>query len=114
MLKRFFDTSEVDNFADSILSEVKRALPLNAKPKVARKVGARADKLDALITKKVAEFVKATKLNVYKKARLTARIRQGMSSLGYSERFVKSFSLDLLARIEAVSRGRHSEIARAG
>jgi len=100
MLKRFFDTAEVDSFADEIVGEVKRALPLNAKPKVARKVGARANRLDALVTKKVAEFVKATKLNVYKKARLAARIRDEMTSLGYSERFVKSFSLDLIARIE--------------
>jgi len=104
MLKRFFDTADVDSFADSILSEVKRALPLHAKPKVARKIGARADKLDALVTRKVAEFVQATPLNVYKKARLAARIREGMTALGYSERFVKSFSLDLIARIEAVSK----------
>jgi hypothetical protein len=104
MLKRFFDTAEVDNFADSILDEVKRALPLNAKAKVARKIGNRADKLDALVSRKVAEFVKGTRLNVYKKAHLAARLREGMTSLGYSERFVKSFSLDLIARIEAVSK----------
>jgi hypothetical protein len=113
MLKRFFDTTDVDGFADSILSEVKRALPLTANPKVARKIGTRADKLDALVTKRVAEFVKTTKLNVYKKAHLAARLREGMTSLGYSERFVKSFSLDLIARIERSSR-QSRDVARAG
>lgn len=104
MLKRFFDTSEVDSFADSILTEVKRMLPLNANAKVAKNIGARADKLDALVTRKVAEFVETTNLNAYKKARLASRIREGLTFLGYSERFVKSFSLDLLARIQAVSK----------
>jgi hypothetical protein len=60
--------------------------------------------LNVSIAKKTVEFTRSTKLNIYKKARLAARVREGMSALGYSESFVKSFSFDLLARLHAVSK----------
>ena len=104
MLKRIFDTTEVDRFADVLLEELKRALPTNAKAKVAKKIGARADALDMLVDHKVAEFVKTAKLNVFKKARLGSRLREGITELGYSEDFVKSFSLDVLSRVQAASK----------
>ena len=43
-------------------------------------------------------------MNIYKKARLAARVREGMSAHGYPEAFVKSFSLDLITRFQAASK----------
>jgi hypothetical protein len=100
MFGSFFNTVEVDQYADWIVTEVKRTLP----PAGTKNVADRAEKLNVSIAKKTGEFARSTKLNIYKKARLAARVREGMHALGYSESFVKSFSLDLLARLQAASK----------
>jgi hypothetical protein len=68
MFGKLFNTTEVDRFADWIVSEVRNALP-----------------------------------PAHKKARLAARVREGMNAHGYPEPFIKSFSYDLLTRIQTVS-----------
>jgi len=103
MFGSFFKTSEVDQYADWVVAEVKRSLPPGHSPGK-KKIGERTEKLDASIAKKTVEFTQSTKLNIYKKARLAARVREGMSALGYPEPFVKSFSFDLLARLQAASK----------
>jgi hypothetical protein len=103
MFGSFFKTTEVDQYADWIVAEVKRSLPSGFSPGT-KNIGDRADKLDASIAKKTLEFAGSTKLNIYKKARLAARVREGMSAHGYPEPFVKSFSFDLLTRLQAASK----------
>jgi hypothetical protein len=100
MFGSFFKTADVDQYADWIVAEVKRSLP----PAGTKNVADRAEKLNVSIAKKTGEFTRSTKLNIYKKARLAARVREGMSALGYPEPFVKSFSFDLLARLQAASK----------
>jgi hypothetical protein len=85
------------------VAEVKRTLPPVLSPGV-KNVADRTEKLDASIAKKTGEFTRSAKLNIYKKARLAARVREGMSAHGYPETFVKSFSFDLLARLQAASK----------
>ena len=100
MFGSFFNTADVDQYADWVVAEVKRSLP----PAGTKNVAERAEKLNVSIAKKTAEFAKSTKLNLYKKARLAARVREGMIALGYGETFVKSFSLDLIARLHAANK----------
>lgn len=103
MFGNFFDTTEVDRFADSIVDEVKRALPAGYSPDT-RNIAERADKLNLTIGKRTGDFTRTCKLNIYKKARLAARVREGMSAHGYPEPFVKSFSLDLISRLQKPSK----------
>jgi hypothetical protein len=103
MLRRFFDTTEVDQFAEWIIGEFKRELPPARNPP-AKNVGDRANKLDQAIAKRTLEFVKTARLNFYKKAHLAARVRDGMTANGYSETFVKSISYDLLNRLQQAKR----------
>jgi len=103
MFGRFFDTTEVDQFADWIISEFKRELPPARNPP-AKNVGDRANKLDQVIANRTLDFVKTAKLNFYKKAHLAARVRDGMTANGYSETFVKSISYDLLNRLQKAKR----------
>jgi hypothetical protein len=98
MFGKVFDTKEVDEYADWVVNEVKKQLPPTHSPGT-RDIGQRAEKLNERIGKRTIEFSKSNKLNIYKKARLTARVREGMTEHGYPESFVKSFSMDLLARI---------------
>jgi hypothetical protein len=99
MFGNFFNTAEVDQYADWIVGELKRLLPPGFDPDK-DSVGRRADKLNERIAKRTIEFTQQTNLNIYKKARLAARVREGMSANGYPGPFVKSFSYDLLARLQ--------------
>ena len=84
MFGSFFSTADVDQYADWILAEVKRSLPPGFSPGI-KNIAERAETLNVNIGKRTAEFTRATKLNVYKKARLAARVREGMSAHGYPE-----------------------------
>jgi hypothetical protein len=103
MFGKFFKTADVDQFADLIVTEVKQALPAGFSPGT-KNIADRAEKLNANIAKRTAEFKRTSSLNIYKKARLAARVREGMSAHGYPDAFVKSFSFDLLARLQAESK----------
>lgn len=103
MFGNLFNTVQVDEYADWVVSEVKKQLPAGHSPNT-KDIGQRADKLNERITQRTVEFAKTVKLNLFKKARLTARVRDGMTSHGYPEPFVKSFSMDLLARISRASK----------
>lgn len=100
MFGRFFDTSEVDKFADWVVGEFKRELP-PARDRPPKNVANRTNKLDQVIENKTREFVKTTKLNIYKKARFASRVREGMSALGYPDSMVKSITYDLIARVQS-------------
>jgi hypothetical protein len=102
MFGRFFNTAEVDEFADWIVGEVKRALPTSVDRKI-KNIDERAEKLNERISRRTKEFTKNAGLNIYKKAHLAARVREAMTSHGYPESFVKAFSYDLIARIQAAS-----------
>jgi len=103
MFGSFFKTTDVDQFADWIVAEVKQSLPAGFSPGT-KNIAERADKLNERIAKRTREFVRDSRLNIYKKARLAARVREGMSAHGYPEPFVKSFSFDLLARLQSATK----------
>ena len=103
MFGNLFRTAEVDEYADWVVSEVKRSLPSGYSPGT-KNIAERAEQLNASIAKKTAEFCRTARLNIYKKARLAARVREGMSAHGYPQAFVKSFSFDLLSRLQAASK----------
>jgi hypothetical protein len=103
MFGSFFSTADVDQFADTILAEVKRSLPPGYVPGM-KNVEERTEKLNVTLEKKTGEFTRAVKLNIYKKARLAARVREGMTAHGYPEPFVKAFSIDLLRRLQTASK----------
>ncbi len=102
MFGSFFNATEVDQYADWIVGELKRTLPVTKDPNP-ESLAKRVEKLNERITQKTTELAGKTSLNIYKKARLAARVREGMSAHGYPEPFVKSFSLDLLSRLAAAS-----------
>jgi hypothetical protein len=104
MIGNFFKTADVDQFADSIVAEVKRSLPPAGFAPGTKNIANRAEKLNVTISKQTAEFTRGSKLNIYKKARLAARVREGMNALGYPKPFIKSFSYDLLARLQTAAK----------
>jgi hypothetical protein len=90
MLGKVFNTAAVDEYADWVLSEVKKQLPPRPAPGASKDIGQRAEKLNERISLRTIDFAKTTKLNLYKKARLTARVR-GDDSARLSRTFHQIF-----------------------
>jgi hypothetical protein len=103
MFGKFFDTAEVNKYADLVVAEVKRALPAGYDHNI-KNVSDRTNTLDQRIARQVETFTQSTKLNIYKKARLAARVREALTAQGYPAKFVEAFSLDLLNRIQKASK----------
>jgi hypothetical protein len=103
MFEKLLSTPEVDRFAEWIVAEVKKNLPAAPGPG-ARNIAQRAEKLNRQIDQQTKAFCQSTKLSIYRRARLAARVREGMSAHGYPDSFVKAFSYDLLQRIQAASK----------
>jgi hypothetical protein len=102
MLGKLFSSPEVDRFADWIVGEVKKALPVKPTP-AQTNIAQRAERLFTQIEQQAKIFSQTTKLSVYKRARLAARVREGMIAHGYSDSFVKGFTFDLLRQIQAAA-----------
>jgi Holliday junction resolvasome RuvABC DNA-binding subunit len=103
MFGKLLETPEVDRFADWIVAEVKKSLP-SAPGAGAKNIEQRAERLNRQIDAQTKAFCQTTKLSIYKRARLAARVREGMTAHGYPDSFVKAFSYDLLQRIQAASK----------
>ena len=101
MFGSFFDTTEVDQYADWVVEEVKKAVPLGRSVKNAAD---RVNQLSSVLGSRTAEFARASRLNIYKKARLAERVRNGLKDLGYPAAFIESLSVDLLTRIATASK----------
>jgi len=104
MFAKLLSAPEVDRFADWIVAEVKKNLPAAPGPAAAKNIAQRAEKLNRQIEQQTKAFCQSTKLSVYRRARLAARVREGMSAHGYPDSFVKAFSYDLLHRIQVASK----------
>jgi hypothetical protein len=110
MLEKMFSSTEVDRFADWVVAEVKKALPTAPNP-AANNIAKRAERLTKQIDQQTKIFCKTTKLGIYKRARLAARVREGMLAHGYNAPFVKAFSYDLLRGIQAATSARNKSAA---
>jgi hypothetical protein len=92
MILRWFDTTEVSSFAQSVSEEYARL-----RKSVAVRhddAGKREQKFDKLAAK-VKDFVSERKLNVYKKAKLLKVLGDGLRAQGVPEADVAAF-LDTL------------------
>lgn len=105
MFGKLFDTTAVDTYAAWLLDEMKRTLPPGFDPNL-KNVAEKADTLNRRISKETESLTKNTRLNIYKKAHLASKVREGMTAHGYPEAFVKAFSMDLLKRIQVFSKQR--------
>jgi len=103
MFGRFFDTTAVDEYADWVVDEVKRTLPAGFEPGL-KNVAGKVDRLDRRLAERTASFTQSSKLNIYQKARLASRVREGMLAFGYPKQFVQTFSMDIVKRVMIASR----------
>jgi hypothetical protein len=103
MFGKLFDTSDVDKYADWVVEEIRRTLPPGFDPNL-KNVAERAENLNQRIARKTESLTQASRLNIFKKARLAARVRDGMSAHGYPEPFTKALSMDLIRRLQLAAK----------
>jgi hypothetical protein len=95
----WFNTKELDEFADSLVAELLERVPpsggklsgTKAFQRVTRSFGATFARIDA--------FARSQRLNVYKKAHFANRIRWALKEAGYPEDFCATMTQELLMHL---------------
>ncbi len=94
----WFDTKELDDFADTIVSELVRRYPpgqgitgKNAFERLKKSFAAAFDRMD--------RFLAGRKLNLYKKAHFANRIRWALTEAGYPPDFVSTMTQEVVTHV---------------
>ena len=108
-----FNSKEVDEFADSIVAELRERHPPRADVAAGAKEVARLRRVFSKIFARIDSFGRVHRLNLYTKARLANRIRWGLKDAGYREDFVETATQEVTTHVAlAGSRARVREERR--
>jgi KaiC/GvpD/RAD55 family RecA-like ATPase len=100
----WFDTREVDEFADSVVAELQQRFPPSGVDLSTRKAVDRVMKNVERLGMRVADFGRERKLNVYKKARFGNRIKWALKEAQYPQLFVDVMTQELVTQLALASR----------
>jgi hypothetical protein len=108
MIAGWFNTKELDAFADALVAELVERFPPSsdrasgqkAFDRLRRTFGATFDKVDA--------YARANRLNVFKKAHFANRVRWALKEAGYPADFVSTMTQELVAHVTLASRDKKS------
>jgi hypothetical protein len=95
----WFDTAEVDRFADTVLAELVRRVPLNQLRKESPKTDKRFSRMTEVLSDQARAFATAQRPNVYKRARLGNRVKWALKDAGYPDPFVDAFVTELITLV---------------
>jgi hypothetical protein len=102
----WFDTREVDEFADSVVAELLRRFPPSGVDLSTKKAVERVTKNVDSLMRQVAEFARGRNLNVYKKARFGNRVKWALKEARYPDLFVDVMTHELVTQVTVASRAR--------
>ena len=102
MALSWFDTTEVDAFAQWAVAELGKRMPPKTLERNDRKAFERLGKMNEAVSEKARAL--APRLNFYKRARLGSRIKWGMKEAGYPAEFTETFTYELLTVLTVASR----------
>ena len=103
MLGGWFDTKELDAFADSLVADLVKRFPPAAENAVARKEFEKLRRTFSATFQRIDVYVAAHPLNVYKKARFANRIRWALRDAGYPAEFVRTMTQEVVAHMSLVA-----------
>lgn len=92
MLLKWFDTSEVDAFAESLAGEFIQRVPKDSEMRGAR---GRAKEANTALLARVERFARGHKLNLFKRARLANSLKWQLQEAGYDKDTVDALTLDV-------------------
>jgi hypothetical protein len=96
---QWFETKEIDEFAQSIAAElVKRAPPARLEAHD-EKTSRRLRNTHHAVFSRAEQFARTHKLNIYKKARLGNQFRWALKEAGYPKAFVETWTYELITLV---------------
>jgi hypothetical protein len=101
MLK-WFDTSEVDQFAKWLTSELLDRYPPAGLDTNAKKAKQRFEKVHDSLIPRVQAFAGEHQLNIYKRAQLGNRIKWALREAGYPIEFAETFTHEIVTIVAVV------------
>jgi hypothetical protein len=102
----WFDTKEVDSFAQALVAEVMKRMPVASIGTPAKKTRERISRMTDVLSDQVRNFALSHRLNVYKRARLGNRVKWALKDAGYPETFVDAFTYELVTLLAVARRPR--------
>lgn len=103
MMLKWFDSTEVDKFADWLSEEIIKRYPPSGMDTDPKKAAKRLQKVHESLFLRVEAFAKENKLNVYKRARLGNRVKWAMRDAGYPLPFSESFTHEVVTVISVIN-----------
>jgi hypothetical protein len=103
MFGNWFNCSEVDAFADSIVADLIKRFPPEGVELPAKKATERLRRTHDVIFQRVATFASAHALNLYKKAHLGNRFKWALKDAGYPDEFVDTVTHELVTVVAVTS-----------
>ena len=111
MLLDSMKSRDVDEFADSIVAELRERHPPHGGSNAGRKEMARLRKVFGRILSRIDSFARSRELNLYAKARLANRIQWALKEAGYREDFVQTTTHEVATHVAlAGTRGRDKRV----
>ena len=102
MLK-WFDSSEVEKFADWLTAELLKRYPPTGLDSDPKKATRRLRKVHDSLFLRVEAFAREHTLNLYTRARLGNRVKWTMREAGYPSNFVEAFTHEVVTVISVVN-----------
>jgi hypothetical protein len=103
--REWFDTAEVDRFAQWLVDDLLKRMPPASLPLDAgKKAGERLHRMTEVVSERIHAFGSAQKPNVYKRARLGNRVKWAMKEAGYPDAFVDAFTYEIITLVTLVAR----------
>jgi len=106
MILNWFNTREVDEFAQIVVGELLKRYPPEGKYFEVKKSTERLRKTHDFIFARVSTFAKSAKLNTYKIARLGNQTKWALKEAGYPKGFVETFVLEMVSVVTTQGRKR--------
>jgi hypothetical protein len=94
-----FKSKEVDEFADSVVAELRARHPPRIEHKTGAKEVARLRKAFSQVFARIDSFARLHPLNLYTKARLANRIQWGLKDAGYQADFVDTATREVATHV---------------
>jgi hypothetical protein len=97
----WFNSHEVDLFADAIADDLSRRIPALSEGSLKKLTPDRIQNARQAITARASAFARQHKLNWYKKARLGNTFKWTLLDKGYDKEFVETWTRDVLVAVSS-------------
>ena len=104
----WFDTTQVDGFADTIVAELLRRVPPGEISASDEKSDKRFRRMTEVLSDRARAFGMAQRPNVYKRARLGNRVKWALKEARYPQAFVDAFTYELVRVVTLAAKSRRA------